>query len=175
VSWSRRALTAPLLDGERTPLLRLLDARAAGATDEAALRELARAASAHADAPFTSRSYRFPFALVAAHSTAVGVDIERVEPCDGAFADSIRTPAERSSAGPSQAEDHDRYFTSLWSSKEALSKALGDALAYDPRRLEGPAAWPDGRSGPWRALALDVPDGYVGWLCWKDLSSRACG
>jgi hypothetical protein len=167
VNWSRRALAAPLLDGERAPLLRLLDARAAGAADEQALRELARAASAHADAPFASRSYCFPFALVAAHSAAVGVDIERVEPCDPAFADSIRTPAELSSAGASQAEDPNRYFTSLWSSKEALSKALGDALAYDPRRLEGPGAWPDGRSGPWRATPLDVPDGYVGWLCWR--------
>jgi hypothetical protein len=161
-----RGLATPLLGGEQTPLLRLLDARAAGAADEASLRELARAASAHAGAPFISRSYRFPFALVAAHSAAVGVDIERVEPCDRAFADSIRTPAERAAAA-SPHEDHDRYCTSLWSSKEALSKALGDALAYDPRRLEGPGAWPDGRSGPWRATPLDVPDGYVGWLCWR--------
>jgi hypothetical protein len=167
-----RALATPLVGGEQTPLLRLFDARAVGATDERALRELARAASAHAGAPFASRSYCFPFALVAAHTAAVGVDIERVEPCDAAFADSIRTPAELCSAASSQAEeDPDRYLTSLWSSKEALSKALGDALAYDPRRLEGPGTWPDGRSGPWRATALDVPDGYVGWLCWKDPGS----
>jgi 4'-phosphopantetheinyl transferase superfamily len=170
VNRPRLTLAVASAGGERTPLLRLLDARAAGGADETALRELARAASARTGAPFTSRSYRFPFALVAAHSAAVGVDIERVEPCDVAFADSICTPAELSSARPSQAEDHDRYFTSLWSSKEALSKALGDALAYDPRRLEGPGAWPDGRSGPWRATPLDVPDGYVAWLCWKELS-----
>ncbi len=170
----RLALAVPPAEGERAPLLRLLDARMVGAADDAALRELARAASAHTGAQFTSRSYRFPFALVAAHGAAVGVDIERVEPCDAAFADSIRTPAELSMAGPTR-EDRDRYFSSLWSSKEALSKALGDALAYDPRRLEGPGTWPDGRSGPWRATALDVPDGYVAWLCWKELSSRACG
>jgi 4'-phosphopantetheinyl transferase superfamily len=155
--------------------VQLIDARTADALDGAALRELARKACAEVAAPFTSRSYRFPFALIAAHGAEVGVDIERVEPCDAAFADSIRTPAELSSAGPSQAEDHDRYFTSLWSSKEALSKALGDALAYDPRRLEGPGAWPEGRSGPWRVTPLEVPDGYVAWLCWKELSSRACG
>jgi hypothetical protein len=169
-SRSRPALVAPLIEGEQAPLLRLLDARVAGVADEAALRELARAASAHTGAPFASRSYCFPFALVAAHSAAVGVDIERVEPCDAAFADSIRTPAELSVAGPAR-EDHDRYFTSLWSSKEALSKALGDALAYDPRRLEGPGTWPDGCSGPWRATVLDVPEGYVGWLCWRVLGS----
>jgi hypothetical protein len=169
-----RALAAATVSGAEAPLLRLLDARAAGAADEAALRELARAASIHSGAPFTSRSYSFPFALVAAHSAAVGIDIERVEPCDAAFANSIRTPAERAAAGPPR-EDHDRYFTSLWSSKEALAKTLGDTVAYDPRRLEGPGAWPDGRSGPLRATPLDVPDGYVGWLCWEELSWRACG
>jgi hypothetical protein len=165
------------IPGEGSPLLRLLDARAAGAADEAALRKLARTASAEGGvggAPFTSRSYRFPFALLAAHTAAVGVDIERVEPCDAAFADSIRTPAELSAEPPSR-EDHDRYFTSLWSSKEALSKALGDALAYDPRHLESPAGWPEGRSGPWRAAQLDVPDGYVAWLCWKDLTGDSKG
>jgi hypothetical protein len=145
----------------------LIDARAAGASDEAALRELARTASAEAGAPFTSRSYRFPFALVAAHTAAVGVDIERVERCDRTFADSIRTPAELAAGSPREG-DPDRFFTSLWSSKEALSKALGDALAYDPRRLEGPGSWPDGRSGPWRAVSIDVgEDGHVAWLCWR--------
>lgn len=145
----------------------LINARAVGISDEAALRELARAVSTEAGAPFSSRSYCFPFALIAAHTAAVGIDIERVEPCDAAFADSIRTPAELA-AGPPREGDPDRFFTSLWSSKEALSKALGDALAYDPRRLEGPGAWPDGRSGPWRAASIDIgEDGHVAWLCWR--------
>jgi phosphopantetheinyl transferase len=132
---------------------------------EASLRERARTTSANADAPFTSRSYRFPFALVAWHTSAVGVDIERIEPCDQAFADSIRTPAERARGWPR--DDPDRFFTSLWSSKEALSKALGNALDYDPRRLEGPGGWPDGCAGRWRAATLEVGVGYVGWLCWR--------
>jgi hypothetical protein len=167
-----RPLTVPRAGDEAeaeagAPTVWLIDARAAGARDEAALRELARAVSAETGAPFTSRSYRFPFALVAAHTAAVGVDIERVEPCDRAFADSIRTPDERAAGWPRE-EDPDRFFTSLWSSKEALSKALGDALAYDPRRLEGPGVWPQGRSGSWRATPIDVgEDGHVAWLCWR--------
>jgi phosphopantetheine--protein transferase-like protein len=91
----------------------------------------------------------------------VGVDVERIERFDGALADSIRTPAERDAGWPEA--DPDRHFSSLWSSKEALAKALGD-----PRRLDGPAAWPQGRSGPWRATAVEVTDGHVAWLCWAE-------
>jgi hypothetical protein len=144
--------------------VRLIDARRSGLGDEARLRERAREVSTAMGAPFSSRSYRFPLALLAWHSAPVGVDIERVGSCDEAFADSIRTPDERASGWPT--DDPDRFFTSLWSSKEALSKALGNSLDYDPRRLEGPAAWPDGRSGPWRAVALQVGAGHVAWLCW---------
>ena len=150
---------------EVLPEVWLIDARTIGLPDEAALREHARKRSADAGASFSSRSYRFPFALVAWHTFAVGVDIERIEPCDEAFADSIRTPAER--AGGLPRDDPDRFFTSLWSSKEALSKALGDALEYDPRWLEGPGAWPEGRSGPWSAHPLELGPEHVGWVCWR--------
>lgn len=179
------------------PGIELIDARALGLADEAALREHARRVSAQTGAPHTSRSYSYPLALIAWHAQEVGCDIERVAPCDAAFADSIRTPAERaaalreqsassigasengdspdsspdSSPSPDAAADRaafDRRITSLWSSKEALAKALGDALDYDPRRLEGPCAWPDGRSGSWRARALEPAEEYVGWVCWRE-------
>ena len=111
-----------------------------------------------------SRSYCGPYALVAWHDGPVGVDIERVLPCGTRFAESITTPAERDR----MSLDDDRELISLWSGKEALAKALGDAVAYDPRRLEAPAGWPDGVNGAWRATALDLPGDYVGWLCWKE-------
>lgn len=143
----------------------LIDARADG-LDEAGLRARARqVAAAGAAGSRSSRSYSFPLALVTWNDGAIGVDIERVEPCDEAFADSIRTPSERTAGRPEG--DADRFFTSLWSSKEALAKALGDALAYDPRRLEGPGAWPDGSSGPWRARPLELGPEHVGWVCWR--------
>ena len=151
--------------GEAPPKVRLIDARSIGLSDAAPLRERARECSANTDAPFTSRSYSFPFALVAWHSSAVGVDIERVQPCDEVFGDSIRTPTERAAGAPQG--DRDRFFTSLWSSKEALTKALGDAVDYDPRHLEGPGGWPDGRLGPWRAATLEVGADHVAWLCWR--------
>jgi hypothetical protein len=167
-----RALAVPAPPGERVPEVVLVDASAAAragtppaALREDALRAWSRQFSAQAGAACSSRSYRLPLALLAWHDAPVGVDIERVTLCDDAFAASIQTPRER--ATPPLNGDSDRYLTSLWSSKEALSKALGDPLAYDPRRLEGPQAWSQGRSGPWRATPLEVGAGYVAWICWR--------
>ncbi len=152
--------------GSRAPRIVLLDAVAAGVSDSEGLRALARSLCEHDGATHCSRSYHFPFALIACHDEAVGVDIERVEHCDQTFADSILTPSERIASECTERGFH-ADITSLWSSKEALSKALGDALQYDPRRLEGPGCWRDGRSGPWRASTLDVGAGYVAWVCWR--------
>ncbi len=136
------------------PKVELLDARTR-ALDDAGLRELARAVGG----PFVSRSYRYPYALIAVHEHPVGVDIERREPLDKAFLESITTPSEG-------AGDFDP--ASLWCSKEALAKALGDPLRYDPRRLESPLGWPDGHSGPWFAEELTAPPDHVAWLCWRE-------
>ena len=118
---------------------------------------------------FCSRSYRDPYALVAGHEKRIGVDIERVDPASAqvrAFAMSIATVDEREACASHF--DDPVYVASLWSSKEALSKALGDALRYDPRRLESPLMWPDRAAGPWRAVEVtDLPAGHVGWLVWE--------
>ncbi len=167
---AQRELSVAGAAGEPLPRVVLLDVSAsAGAASYAAqedvLRARARSLSEGAGALHCSRSYRAPLALLAFHDAPVGVDVERVARCEDAFADSIQTPAERS-APPSE-HDRDRYFSSLWSSKEALSKALGDPLAYDPRRLEGLPSWPQGRSGPWRAAPLQLGAAHVAWVCWR--------
>jgi len=145
--------------------MRLLDARRGG-LDERALREWARELTDAAGAPYSSRSYRFLYSFIAWHRQRVGVDIERIEPLDEAFLDSISTPTERRrSVDESETAT---YATSLWCSKEALAKALGDALGYDARRLDSPMFWPAGESGPWRALALPAPIGHTAWLCLRD-------
>ena len=100
----------------------------------------------------------------------VGVDIERIEPVDADFARSICTYSETQRLPVLD----DRLVASLWCGKEALSKALGDPLIYDPRRLEAPLLWLDGRAGPWRAAELTVAEGHVAWLCWRS-AQRAGG
>ena len=152
--------------GPGAPVVCMLDARAAG-LNELGLRSWARQLPEVAHAAHSSRSYRHPYALVACGSQPVGVDLERVEPLDQAFLQSICTPEERDRV----LDGDNATIAALWCSKEALSKALGNPLAYDPRRLGSPIFWPNGSSGPWRATSLSVPSGYVGWLCWR--STRA--
>jgi hypothetical protein len=130
---------------------------------DASLRLRARRRASELGGVHVSRSYAFPYALVASHPEPVGVDIERIEPCDEQFARSICTPAEAERAPWGTDEE----IVSLWSGKEALAKALGDALRYDPRRLDSPIAWAGGASGPWRARRVPVPPGYCAWVCWR--------
>jgi hypothetical protein len=150
--------------GPAGPGVRLLDARSAG-LDHAGLRSWAREESAATGAPHVSRSYRYPYCMMAWHTEPVGVDIERIGPVDAGFVASISAPAER--RAPAPAGEDDEYATALWCSKEALAKALGDALRYDPRRLESPLGWPDGRAGPWRALEVAAPPRHTAWACWR--------
>ena len=75
------------------PEVRLLDATEAR-LDEPGLQAWARTESDRATGLNCSRSYRYPYALIASHPEQVGVDIERVEPFDQAFLESIRTPSE---------------------------------------------------------------------------------
>lgn len=152
--------------GGATPSLRLLDARAGG-LDAGALRERARAVTTGWALPYSARSYRWPYALVAGHDAPVGVDIERLERVDRAFAESISTPEERAALDAEIADDDvSAWAIASWSGKEALAKALGDAIDYDPRRLGSPMRWPGLRCGPWHAAALSAPPGHTAWLVW---------
>jgi phosphopantetheinyl transferase len=149
--------------GAGSPTVYLLDARNAD-MDESALKREARSFSALRGC--CSRSYRYPFALVAVHNGLVGVDIERVTSWDPLALRSILTPGECDALGDASG---DAVATSLWSSKEAVAKALGDPIRYDPRRIESPMFWPDGTAGRWRASILAVPKSHQAWLCWQAL------
>jgi hypothetical protein len=159
---------APGEPGEPGPTVELL--RAGARESEQDLHDAARVRSTRVGPQRrVSRSYAFPYGLLAHHDTAVGVDVERVAPCDVVFAASICTPDELATIRVRDAAG----VTSLWSSKEALAKALGDARLYDPRRLASPAGWRQGASGPWRARALTIAPGYRAWVCWRVVAEPA--
>ena len=143
------------------PRLTLLSARG---HDETWLRARARALSETGAQGHVSRSYCHPYAVLATHRAPTGVDIERLGADDPALLESIATPQELRHDACAAAGG----VTSLWSSKEALAKALGDARDYDPRRLDSPALWVDGRSGPWCARRHELVAGYVTWVVWRE-------
>jgi hypothetical protein len=145
------------------PRVELLHARH-GQTPEQLVGLARMRAGAHAGGRHVSRSYAFPYALLATHAHAVGVGLERVIPRDVVFAASICTPAELEAA---RILDW-AQMTSLWASKVAFAKARGDARLYDPRRLDGPAGWTRGVSGPWRAQALAAGPDHRAWVCWRE-------
>lgn len=132
------------------------------------LPDAARALTDQLGAACASRSYCAPFAVVAVHHHAVGVDIERVSTWEPRQLASILTPGERTRPLPTD----DRWATSIWASKEALAKALGHPVSYDPRRLGSPHFWPTGQAGRWRASQFPAPAHHVAWLCWEPRSGQ---
>ena len=115
------------IDADDAPRVALIDVTLEG-LDRGGAEERARELGAAVGAGAVSRSYCHPYALVAWHTGPVGVDIERIVACDEQFARSICTPTEHGRTPWA----NDREIVSLWSGKEALAKALGDAVALRP-------------------------------------------
>ena len=100
----------------------------------------------------------------------VGVDIEGVDRTlshDG-LARKFLTDRERAAIAVRDDDGRRRAFLRLWTCKEAMSKATGDALSAPFRKLDvavapipalaaGPAPYTPGQ---WRLLPVDVPGGY---------------
>ena len=91
---------------------------------------------------------------------------------------------ERAGLAPLTAEQRRRGFLRLWTCKEAMSKATGDALAAPFRHLD--VSTDDGLAlvaGPspytpadWTLHASIVPDGYVATLAvWQSTSAKDAG
>lgn len=138
--------------------------------DETDLRIRARAMTA--EAAWCSRSYRYPHALVAVHTAPVGLDIERISTCDNQLLIAAATPTELTRLLAPETRTQ-LAIADLWSSKEALAKALGTPLAYEPTRLESPAYWPAGSANRWRAERFPAPPGHVAWLCWTPTATQS--
>ncbi|WP_169816729.1 4'-phosphopantetheinyl transferase family protein [Dyella thiooxydans] len=116
----------------------------------------------------TSLSRSGPFAAVAvARMAAVGLDIECF-PARHALDDvlaAIGTPAERQALAGLAGEPWQRAVLGLWTAKEAVLKAWGTGLRFDPALVDtsrSPLPDPSGRPLAWRLLRLSLPAGLIG-------------
>jgi 4'-phosphopantetheinyl transferase len=107
-----------------------------------------------------SISHRAGWAVcaVASPPSAVGCDLELVEPRAAVFADEWFTAAELQLVDSAPADEHDLLVTVVWSAKESALKLRRCGLRGDPRRVDvSPRAE---RVRGWRAL--DVRDDETG-------------
>jgi 4'-phosphopantetheinyl transferase len=101
----------------------------------------------------------------------IGVDIERADRSVNADGLARKFLSERERAGltPLDADARRLRFLRLWTCKEAMSKATGDALSAPFRDIEvalddGPqlvAGPPPYSPNAWRLIAAEVPDGLL--------------
>ena len=124
------------------------------------------------------------FALVEAGGVRIGVDLERASRDVNANGLARRVCTSREREALATLDEHARRlaFLRLWTCKEAMSKATGDALAAPFRHLDV-AREPDIAlvAGPppytprdWTLNAVEVPDGFIGTVAlWSTDSARS--
>jgi 4'-phosphopantetheinyl transferase len=110
----------------------------------------------------------------------IGVDIEREDRkvnADG-LARKFMTERERAGMAPLDEVARRRRFLQLWTCKEAMSKATGDALSapfrdidvsleHGPRLIAGPPPYEAGR---WRLASAPVPAGLIATIAiWRGI------
>ena len=117
--------------------------------------------------------------------TRIGVDVEHGERDvrDRGLARKFCTPRERALLDGLDDTGHRRRFLRLWTCKEAMSKATGDALGAPLRRLDvelDPLRLADGpppyTAEHWTLLAPAVPADYVATVAlWRPPEARVAG
>ena len=110
----------------------------------------------------------------------IGVDLERADRRVNAdrLARKFLTERERATLSPLAADERRTQFLRLWTCKEAMSKATGDALSAPFRRLdvrlvpnlELRAGPPPYTPADWRLIAADAGDGLLATVAvWNGL------
>lgn len=95
-------------------------------------------------------------AACAPAGTALGCDIECVEPRSPGFVDTFFGDKERSLCAEARDEELPLLANAIWSAKESVLKALRVGLRADTRTVEAlPMGWAD-RDARWRPVVLHV-------------------
>ena len=111
-------------------------------------------------------------AVVADVDTAIGCDLEAVEPRSGAFMRTWLAPAERASVLAVGGGEGARLANLLWTAKEAAAKARREGLRLDVREATVSLEWEPSSQGEWRPLGVHWDREGVsvrGW--WREESS----
>jgi 4'-phosphopantetheinyl transferase len=106
---------------------------------------------------------------VAPYGTALGCDLELVEPRSDAFASDYFTAAEHSMVARAAPDKQPELLTLLWSGKESALKALGEGLRLDTRCLAISLEKTVSDPAVWRPLQATCDSGrtFYGW--WRRL------
>ena len=93
---------------------------------------------------------------------SLGADIEQVDVRDPCFVETFFTQKEIHFVNHAPVAQRDRLITTIWSAKEAASKAMREGLRVDTRKV---CCQPElsGRSlSSWQPLTVDVGEGLIG-------------
>jgi 4'-phosphopantetheinyl transferase len=122
-----------------------------------------------AQAPVSlSLSHRAGRALVvvAEAGTAVGCDLELIEPRSRAFVTDWLAPAEQTLVARSGAARRDLVANLLWTGKEAAAKVLREGLRLDVRAAVATPDGLDSTNSGWRSMTISWTEGtgqVAGW------------
>jgi 4'-phosphopantetheinyl transferase len=108
-------------------------------------------------------------AVVGPASTAVGCDLEVIEPRSGAFVREWLAPAEQRLVAEDPVQGQTLLANAIWGAKEAATKVLREGLRLNVRRalvsLDG-VEHPAGDDG-WRGVSVDWRDGSAAAGWWR--------
>jgi 4'-phosphopantetheinyl transferase len=108
---------------------------------------------------------------VAAADTALGCDLERLEPRSEELMEDFFTEQERTLVAAAGAEEAELLANLVWSAKESALKAMRVGLRMDTRKVEVELPAGDGADG-WCPVSVHHQESgreFVGW--WRQISS----
>jgi 4'-phosphopantetheinyl transferase len=103
--------------------------------------------------------------VVAPDGTALGCDLELVEPRSDAFTSDYFTAAEQSMVARAAQNKRPEFLALMWSAKESALKALGEGLRLDTRCVAISLEESASDSAVWRPLQATCDSGrtFYGW------------
>ena len=123
---------------------------------------------------FFSRSYCANFSITVTNSKRCGIDMESISGTqpdwninNPLFQDSMLAPGELERIKQSSYWEQPNLEQNIWSSKEALAKALGEAKNYQPNKIYSPLTWKTNPTIGWNATFREfTAEGGVPLFVW---------